>query len=171
MKSINDYIAICNKYMFLGGVKKNYADEKEVEEDICLYISGIVEMLPHIKNQVDCDCPKEINKQNYTIDLVIKAEDGYLPIELKHSISATKEEIEEDFEKLQFYTNCYQDMPIGMFIYYTQITPLDPLACKLDPVQNVLGKTNFYYKLITRDNNQYNADEAISFDGRWDAKK
>lgn len=169
MKSIKDYLDKCNAYMFLGGLKENYADEKEVEEDIYLFLNG-VEMLPQIKNQVDCDCPKGINKQNYTIDLVIKAEDGYLPIELKHSISATKEEIEEDIQKLEFYIHHYSDMPYGLLMYYTD-KKNDPLANILRPsfvIDN--NKRRFFYLLVYRKGDTSNLPNN-SFDKRWDAKK
>lgn len=170
MKSVKDYLDNCNTYMFLGGLKKHYAEEKEVEEDICLFINGIA-MLPQIKNQVDCDCPKTANKNNYTIDIVIKAEDGYLPIELKHSISATKEEIEEDIHKLEFYTQYYSDMPYGLLIYYTDKKD-DPLIKMLHPSVVIdINQRHFYYLLIARDKLSQGNLQNNSFDGRWEAKE
>ena len=165
MKNIKDYLDRCSTYMFIGGIGKDLSNEKMIEEDMCLFMHGI-EMLPQVKSQVDCDCPKVANKKNYTIDVVIKAEDGYLPIELKHSISATREEVEEDILKLDFYTQHYSDMPCGLLIYYTDK--------KDDPIKEILkpsiaideNNRRYYYLLVKRQNDS----QGISFEQRWDAK-
>lgn len=166
MKSITDYLDSCSTYMFIGGIGKDLSDEKKVEDDMCLFMHG-VEMLPQIKNQVDCDCPKVANKNNYTIDLVIKAEDGYLPIELKHSISATIEELEEDIHKLEFYTQHYIDMPYGLLIYYTDKKD-DTTKNILKPAIVINNDNRRFYYLLVKKNNHPNG---ISFEQRWDAKK
>ena len=170
MKNIEDYLDSCSTYMFIGGLGDDFSDEKKVEENILLFFRGI-EMLPQIKNQVDCDCPKAANKNNYTIDLVIKAEDGYLPIELKHSSSATKAEIEEDILKLEFYTQRYFDMPYGLLIYYSDKKD-DPLAKRLYPSPAIdKNRRRFYYLLVGKNKIEGNNQKPISFNQRWDAKK
>ena len=170
MKNIKDYLDNCSAYMFIGGLEDNFSDEKKLEENILLFFRGI-EMLPQIKNQVDCDCPKVANKNNYTIDLVIKAEDGYLPIELKHSGSVTKAEIEEDIFKLEFYTQHYLDMPYGLLIYYSDMKD-DPLAKGLCPSPVIdKNRRRFYYLLVGKNKIEGNNQNPISFNQRWDAKE
>lgn len=158
-------------YMQWGGFADKYDIEKDVEEDLLLWIAcGIQETI--IKNQVPSDSEKGKDENFYLIDLVIKTSNGYFPIEIKHVISATEDNISDDFKKLDFYTRHYSDMPAGLFIYYTD-KEMDTLTKGLVRVQNILDvkKSNFYYKIIKRDSSRYDASKAISFDERWNAKE
>ena len=168
--SIDEYINECRNYMKYGGLQEKYAEEKDVEEDLLSFIQGR-SMQIIIKNQVYCDCPKK-GQEDYIIDLVIKADDGYLPIEIKHCISANKPEIDEDLDKLDFYSQHYEDIPLGLFIYYTK-NEYDVLAYNLNPEPSLIDikECNFYYKIVYRDKKRFDSGNAISFDKRWNAKE
>lgn len=171
MKNLQQTFDDILSYMQWGGLSDKFEVEKEVEEDLLLWIAcGIMETI--VKNQVVCDSEVKKNEDFYLIDLVIKTSNGYFPIEIKHVVSATKENIKDDMKKLDFYTRHYSDMPVGLFVYYTD-KERDALTKGLIRVQNILDKkkSNFYYRIIMRDSNKYNSYDAISFDERWEAKE
>lgn len=158
-------------YMQIGGLLDKYEIEKDVEEDLLIWIAcGIQETI--VKNQVECDSEEGKDEDYYLVDLVIKTSNGYFPIEIKHVISATEDNINDDFDKLDFYSRHYCDIPAGLFIYYTD-KEKDALTKDLIRVENILEKkkSNFYYKIIMRDNSRYEPSKAISFADRWKAKE
>lgn len=168
MKNIGEYIEDCMQYMRIAGNK--FKKEKDVEEALLTYVAGL-SLGTIIKNQVDSDSPNDKKVDNYTIDLVIKASDGYLPIEIKHSVSATEPEMQDDLEKLEFYVQHYSDMPLGMQVYYSD-KEFDSLTIGLVSIPNIIDKkVNFFYKLVYKGNYVHDESKAISFDDRWEAKE
>ena len=166
-QTFNDILS----YMQWGGFADKYDVEKDVEEDLLLWIqNGLMEII--VKNQVECDSEDSKKDDYYVIDLVVKTLNGYFPIEIKHVISATEQNIKDDLGKLDFYSRHYYDMPVGLFIYYSD-KEKDPLTNGLLCVPNILDnkKSHFYYRIVMRDYSKYDASKAIRFTDRWNAKE
>lgn len=167
MKDLHEIIDWIRNGMFLqfGAEEVKFDIEKDVEDQILSCWSG-TNIIGTIKNQVLCDAP---DANEYIIDLVIKANDGFLPIEIKHSASATYDEVKEDIEKLKYYVEHYSDMPQGVLIYFTKKAN-DPLTGGMSHI-SINNTRGFYYHIIERNIDTYNEHNSISFVDRWEAKE